>query len=271
MLIDTHCHLNIMTREHFTKNEFLKFAPEEILQLSEFIKNAERNSVLKIINVGTDLVESQSCIEIAHLFKQCYAIIGMHPADKTLDNYKQELKDIFALAHHSKVVGIGECGIDLYHKTNPYSLQEKAFKEQIEFALQHNLPLSVHSRDSAEETLNCLLPYRNENIRGVIHCYAYDKSYAQEFINLNFVLGIGGTATYPKNNAIREAILHVGIKNIILETDAPYLAPQEIRGKKNEPAHIALIAQYLANLFEVSPEFVAKTTTETATTLFNLE
>lgn len=261
-----------MTREHFAKNEFLKFSPEEILHLSEFIKNAEKQNVFKIINVGTDLVESQSCIEIAHLFEPCYAIIGMHPADKALDNYKEELKDIFSLVHHSKVVGIGECGIDLYHKTNPYSVQEKVFKEQIEFALQHNLPLSVHSRDASEETLNCLLPYKQEkNLRGVIHCYAYDKSYAQEFINLDFVLGIGGTATYPKNTAIREAILHVGLKHIILETDAPYLAPQEIRGKKNEPAHIALIAKYLANLFEVSQEFVAQTTTNTASHIFNFE
>ena len=273
MLIDTHCHINIMLRGYQTKLHFVPFSNEEISNIETIINNAKNNNVTRIINVGTDLVESITCIKIAQLFSHNFAIIGLHPNDAT-KNWKEDIKEFALLLKEktkNKIVGIGECGIDMHYPNYNLERQRDVFKAQIELALQHNLPLSIHSRDASEETFEILSQYQKEdNLRGVMHCFSYTADYAQEAINLNFVLGIGGTVTYPKNEHFRSIVKETPLDQIVLETDSPFLPPQSIRGKKNSPQQIDTIAQFIADLKNISYQEVAEQTTATAKKLFSL-
>lgn len=274
MLIDTHCHINCMLRGHATKSAYTKLTEQEIMQTNSIILQAREHDTQLIINVGTDLIESLTCIELAQLYKNCYAIVGIHPNDAT-DNWKSDLAQIahYVKNHQEhKIIGIGECGIDLHYEGYNLARQQDAFKAQIELALTYNLGLSIHSRDAAEETFEIIDQYRKEdNFRGIMHCYAYDQGYADEAIKSKLALGIGGTVTYPKNEILRSIVKAIQLENIVLETDAPFLAPQVVRGTQNCPANIKIIAEYIANLKEISYEDVAQTTTTTVQKLFNLD
>ena len=273
MLIDTHCHLNILVRNHHTKSSHIPFNDDEKKIISHHLNEAQKNNVTTIINVGTDLIESQASVEIAQLFKNCYATVGLHPTDIDQNNWQsvlQEFQEMLKHEHH-KIVAIGECGIDLFHKPETLPLQEKAFHAHIELALKNNLPLVVHSRNAAQETLAVLDQYKHEaNFRGTMHCFSYDLGIANDTINMNFVLGIDGPITYPKNVNLREVVEKTALEHLILETDAPFLPPQRIRGQINTPSTIADIAQFIADLKLVDAEEVAHITTATAFKLFNL-
>jgi TatD DNase family protein len=146
------------------------------------------------------------------------------------------------------------------------------FKAQIELALKNDLALSIHSRDAAEETFKIIDEYAKEdNFRGIMHCYAYDLAYAQQAINFGLKLGIGGTLTYPKNEILRTIVKTVALDHIVLETDAPFLPPQTMRGKENSPANIKIIAEFIANLRETTYENVANTTTANVKKLCKIE
>jgi len=273
MLIDTHCHINIMLRGYKTKSTYTEISHDEIVMANTIIKQAYDHETKIIINVGTDLIESLTCIDLAKLYENCYAIVGIHPNDATTD-WKTDLEKIssYVKKHHDhKIIGIGECGIDLHYDNYNLPRQQDAFKAQIELALEHDLALSIHSRDAAEETFKVIDQYSQEkNFRGIMHCYSYDESYAQEAIKHNLVLGIGGTVTYPKNEMLRSIVKNVELKNIVLETDAPFLAPQVVRGKQNSPAHIKIIAEFIANLRQTSYDNIVQTTTNTVKKLFKL-
>ncbi|AXK60416.1 TatD family hydrolase [Candidatus Chromulinivorax destructor] len=273
MLIDTHCHINIMLRGYKTKSAYTKLTPEEIIQANAIVQQAFDNDTTCIINVGTDLIESTTCVEIAQMYENCFAIVGIHPNDLT-DSWKDEFAHIQSLvknSHENKIIGIGECGIDMHYEGYNLARQQDAFKAHIELALEHNLALSIHSRDAAEETFKIIDEYAKEsNFKGIMHCYAYDQGYAQQAIDFNLVLGIGATLTYPKNEVLRSIVKSVQLEQIVLETDAPFLPPQIMRGKQNSPANIKIVAEYIAQLRQTSYENVANTTTTTVKKLFNL-
>lgn len=273
MLTDTHCHLNMMIRDYKTKEKFIPLSETEIEACKKIINHAAENEVTKIINVGTDLIESLTCIDIAKHFESNFATIGLHPNDANNDWKKTivEFKHLLADKQELKIVGIGECGIDKHYPGYDLKRQKEAFEAQIELALEYNLPLSIHSRDADEETYQGLASYKNEpNLKGVIHCFSSDENYAQKYLDLGFVLGVGGTLTYPKNDTLRNVAKMVTLKNIILETDAPFLAPQKFRGQQNSPAHIQTIAQFVAELLDISYKKVTETTEETVHNLFNI-
>ena len=160
--------------------------------------------------------------------------------------------------------------MDMHYPDYNLNRQRDAFKAQIELALEHDLALVVHSRDAYDETLRILEEYRNNLCHAVMHCFSYDQAFAKTVTDWDFVLGIGGTITYPKNNELRTIVAATHIKNIVLETDAPFLPPQVIRGKQNHPKEIATIAEYIAQLRGESFESVAQQTTKNALKLFNL-
>lgn len=268
MLIDTHCHINNIVKEKFD----ILLTQEELKIAEKIIKEAETNSVNIIINVGTSLIESINSIKLAQMYKNVYSAIGIHPNDLK-NSWKADLKkfrEILKSKEENKIVAIGECGIDKHYPEYNLEVQTDAFKIQIEMALEHNLALVVHSRDASEETLRCLEHYRKENLTGTIHCFSYDLNFAKEFINLGFVLGIGGALTYPKNTLLREVVKSVSVENIILETDAPFLPPQELRGKQNRPLNIKIIAQYLADLINMPFDTTSDKTTSNALKIFKI-
>lgn len=273
MLIDTHCHINAMIKENFDRLLTIKEFPHA----STIIQEADRAGVKKIINVGTSLIESINCVELAKSFDQCYASIGIHPNDCT-PKWHQDLQEMQRLwfstkipnQKNFKIVAIGECGIDRHYQDYDLQRQKDAFKAQIELALEHSLALIVHTRDAGDETLRSLEEFKNENLRGVIHCFSEDQNFANTALEFGFVLGIGGTLTYPKNVTLREIFKKIDLKKIILETDAPFLPIQSMRGKQNHPKYIVEIAKFLAELRNESFDVIAQTTSDTALNLFNL-
>lgn len=267
MLIDTHCHINIMVKTSFDT----PLTITDMTLAQKIIDEAAENGVTQILNVGTSFIESLNCIELAKRFEGVFAAIGIHPNDLT-ETWKEDLLTLKNLLNKDefKIVAIGECGIDKHYPDYNLSRQQDAFKTQIELALEHHLALVVHTRDAPEETIRCLEEYKHQGLRGTIHCFSENLGFAQEACSMGFVLGIGGTITYPKNNTLREVVSSLGIEHIILETDAPFLPPQIIRGKQNHPLYIKAIAQYIAQLLGTSFESVAETTTMNAKRIFRL-
>lgn len=268
-LIDTHCHINMMVKKTF----------DEPLQLSEInaaqdiLQEAEQLDVTTIINVGTSLMESKNCIELAKKYLAIFAVIGIHPNDLTsnwLDDFK-ELKNLMKQKELNKIVGIGETGLDRHYPDYNLQRQKDSFKAHIDLALEHNVGLVVHTRDAHDETLRCLEEYKGHITRGIIHCFSEDQSFANTVIDWNFCLGIGGTITYPKNTSLRDVVINVDLENIVLETDAPFLPPQIIRGKQNQPLYTRTVAEYIAKLKDVPYEQVAEKTTQNAKRIFCLE
>ena len=174
-------------------------------------------------------------------------------------------------AAQEKIVGVGECGIDRHYPDYNLQLQVDLFRAQIELALEHDLAVVVHSRDAYDETLRVLEEYAKHEPRAVIHCFSYDKMFADQVISWGFYVGIGGPITYPKNNELRAIAKQLDLDHIVLETDAPFLPPQEIRGKQNQPKYIKTIAEYLAELRGEPFQMVANTTTKNALKLFGIE
>ena len=255
------------------KKEFdTLLTPKNLEAAKTVVLEAEQEGVEKIINVGTSLIESKNCILLAQENANTYATIGIHPSD-CAPSWNKELKKIMEYIKNkkeSKIIAIGECGIDLYHQKHNVQQQKDLFKAQIELSLEHDLPLTIHMRDATDEVASCLEAFKNEQLKGVIHCFSEDQPFANHIFELGLSIGIGGAITYPNNEALRNVVLKSPLSNIILETDAPFLAPQIIRGKPNHPKYINDIAKYIANLKQVSFDYIAEQTTNNALKLFEM-
>ncbi len=268
MLIDTHCHLNMMIKSDFD----VLLSPAQVSNAKTIIDQAAVDGVSTIINVGTSLVESRNCVMLAQEFESVYATVGIHPNDAT-DDWRTELQELEVLLkqkEQNKIVGIGEAGIDKHYPDYNLQRQVDAFRAQIELALTYDVGLVVHSRDAYDETLRALEEYVRHEPRAVMHCFSYDQNFADQIISWKFKLGIGGTITYPKNNELRSVVKAVNLSDMVLETDAPFLPVQAMRGKQNAPKYIKTIAEYVAELRQQPFEDVAQETTAAAKKLFSL-
>lgn len=267
-LIDTHAHLEILALG-FEERELENADWQKICEAQ---RQADKASVTTLINVATTLHTSALSIQIAQQLRNIYATVGIHPNDITSDwiTQLQGLQRLLDGNGREVIVGIGECGMDAYRSSDTLSQQYQAFCAQIELALAYNLPLIVHTRNAGELTLKALNRYKNQHLKGIIHCFSEDLSFAQTAIECGFLLGIGGTVTYPKNDQLRTIVKTVGLANIVLETDTPFLPPQGWRGTPNYPAHIATIAHYLAQLLDTHVNTIAKQTTRNAENLFGI-
>ncbi len=269
MLVDTHCHLNMMIKKEFDR----LLTPNELKQAKTIINQADEVGVKTIINVGTSVEESQNCILLAKMYNSVWATVGLHPNDCT-SAWKKDfaiIKDWVLKKKEHKIVGIGECGFDFHYPEYHVERQKDAFRAQIELSLEHDLALVVHTRDAKDETLKMLQEYKNDIKRCVIHCFSEDQEFADLVTSWGFYIGLGGVITYPKNQYLRDVATHTPLENIVLETDAPYLPPQIIRGKQNSPQYIAVIAHFLADIRCQLFEIIAEQTTLNAKKLFQLE
>lgn len=266
-LIDTHCHLNLFTTKEFDAPLPHNFKEE----IQPFVCAAADKQVTKIINVGTNVQESLNCIAIAHAFSDCFAAVGIHPTDTNSmhENDMQKIKNMLDNKVDSTIVAIGEVGLDYYHEHDKKK-QYRIFEQHILLALEYALPLIIHTRSAHDEALTILRNFACPELRGVIHCFSEDESFAHKALDIKFKLGIGGPLTYPKNDRLRDIFSSVDLEHIVLETDAPFLAPQSIRGKQNSPAEINTIAHYLADIRHVSFEEIAQQTTCNAQELFKI-
>jgi TatD DNase family protein len=267
MLIDTHAHINIMIKKDFDVP-----LPTNFKELTQPIIEACNNvAVTKIVNVGTSVQESINCITLAQTFNNMWATVGLHPNDadknweKDFETFEQLLKDPL-----NKIVGIGEIGLDYHYPNYDKEFQHTVFEAQIKLALAYDLPIVIHTRDAGQEVLGILEKHASQKLRGIIHCFSEDLAFAQRALKLNFVLGIGGPLTYPKNVELRKVFTTVPLDKIVLETDAPFLPPQKLRGKRNSPENIRTIAEFLAEIRGITFEEVAQVTTGTAERLFKI-
>lgn len=267
--VDTYCHINMIIKEH----DSVVLSPHEILSAQLIIDEAQQAQVTQIINVGTNLIESLNCLNLARQYPSCTAAVGLHPNDCT-ENFKEDIRELKKYTKNKNanhIVAIGECGMDFHYPGYNKQRQADAFKMQIELALEHNLPVIVHTRDAIDETLTILSSFRDQSLRGVIHCFSEGIDIATTVMEMGFMIGIGGTITYPKNEYLRMILKTAGLSHVVLETDAPYLSPQVVRGKKNYPKNIALIAQFISELLELPIQQVAHITTHNAQQLFLLK
>jgi TatD DNase family protein len=199
-------------------------------------------------------------------YGNCYSMIGLHPCSVNQD-YEKELAIVDAYLEKRKFAAIGEIGLDFYWDKTFVAQQYEAFHKQIETALQYDLPIVIHSRNAIDECIEVVK--KHPGIKGVFHCFSGNEEQAKKIIELDFMLGIGGVVTF-KNAGLDKVIENIGLSNVILETDAPYLTPVPHRGKRNEPAYIKLIAEKLSSLCNCPIEEIAKLTTQNARKLFKL-
>jgi TatD DNase family protein len=254
MLIDTHAHL-----------EMREFNDDQ----DEVIKRAREAGVEYIVTIGTTLESSRDAVMLADKYDFIYAAIGIHP---------HEVKDILHpaydilrhFAQHKKVVAYGEIGLDYHYEHSPRSDQKRKFRDMLREARMLELPIIVHDRDAHEDTLQILSEEWSPELGGVLHCYSGDLAMAKRVIEMGFSLSIAGPVTFPKAEALREVVRQIPIEHLLIETDAPYLAPQPMRGKRNEPAFVRHTAEAVAKIKGLSFDDVARITSFNAMQLFGI-
>jgi TatD DNase family protein len=249
--IDTHTHV---------------YLPEFDDDRDIMMQKAREADVGIIIMPAIDSTTHNSMIAVETRYSDCYSMIGLHPCSVN-QNYGKELAIVKQFLDTRKFVAIGEIGLDFYWDKTFTNQQYDSFHKQIDLALEHDMPIIIHSRNAIDECIAVVKEYTG--IKGVFHCFSGDEEQAEKIIDLDFMLGIGGVITF-KNAGLDKVIAKVGLSNVILETDAPYLAPVPFRGKRNEPSYIKLIAEKLSTLCHCSIEEVGELTTENAKKLFKL-
>jgi len=252
--IDTHTHC---CKEYYADN------------LDRVVRNAIKANVTKMIVpcVNTDSISE--IINITDLYpNNVFGMIGLHPSDVD-EHYIEHLAVLEQHLQDPHIIGVGEIGMDLYHSHNFLDAQQDAFAIQLQWAKTYNLPLSIHIRDAYKEAFVVLNQFKNQNLRGVLHCFSGGIQEAKWAIDFGLYLGIGGVITF-KNNKLKEIVKTVGLSHIVLETDAPFLAPVPFRGQTNESAYIPIIANYIADLFDITTEEVALITTENSKQIFGI-
>jgi TatD DNase family protein len=198
----------------------------------------------------------------------CFAMLGLHPCDVKAD-WETELAQIVAALPSRKIYAVGEIGIDLYWDKTTLPQQQQAFKQQIAWAKQLDLPIVIHCRDAFDEVFEVLTEAQDEKLRGIFHCFTGTLEQAKEVIALGFYLGIGGVVTY-KNSGLDKIVEQIDLKHIVLETDSPYLTPVPHRGKPNESSYLVYVAQKIADIHQVAIDVVATVTTENSKRIFGV-
>lgn len=234
----------------------------------EVIQRAVEAGVSRMIIVGFDQETNRQAIELAEAYDFMWATLGIHPCE--CDQLtEEELAWIQEKAAHPRVVALGEMGLDYHHMSFPIEVQKECFRKQVRLAKELNLPCIVHSRDAAEDTLALLLEEKAEKV--IFHCYSYDLDFAKRVWEAGYYTSFSGVVTYPQAANVQEAARHAPLDKLLVETDCPYLAPQSIRGKRNEMAYVVEVGEKVAELRGEKAEKVAEQTTQNALSLFGLQ
>ena len=249
MIIDTHCHIYTSEMEN----------------AKEIIKEAQKNDICLILN-GTDLKSNKEILELSSKYDNVYGALGYFYtlADEIS---KEEIDLLDSQLNNDKIIAVGEIGLDYYHTKENKDSQKELFEKMLDLAEKHNLPVIVHSRKASQDTYDIL---KKHNAVGSLHSYQGSAEMAREFVKLGFYIGIGGTITYKNSKKIRKAVNQVGISNILIETDSPYLPPEDKRGENNTPLNLKYIIEELAEELDIKEEKVIEITTENAQRLFKI-
>ena len=254
MTIDTHAHLEM---EAFDGDR------------DAVLARAAAAGLTAIITVGTTLPDCEKAVALTRLYKPVYAAVGIHPHEvKEIDAGTYDALRV--LARQEKVVAIGEIGLDFFYDLSPREVQLRRFQEQLDLAEELDLPVIIHDREAHPEILEILRP-RKGRLRGVLHCFSGDSAMARECLDLGFHLSVAGPVTYRKADQLRAVAREMPLERLLIETDAPYLAPQPYRGKRNEPAYVVETARYLAEIRGMPVDELERQTTANARRLFGID
>ena len=251
MFIDTHCHLSL----------------EDYDNISAIIDENRKSGIEKIIISGCTKVSIVESLELSSKYDDVYLTLGYHPSE--VNDINDD--DLFLLKEQlcsNKVVGVGEIGLDYHYGTDDIELQKELFRKQMSIAEKLKLPVVIHSRDAVSDTINILKEF--PKVKGVIHCFSGSYETAMIYISMGYKMGIGGVLTF-KNSKLSDVVKRIGINNIVLETDSPYLSPEPFRGEKNSSKNIPYIAKKLSEIFDISIDEVSKVTLENTYELFDLK
>lgn len=251
MLVDTHAHFE---KQYYDDYELV-------------IREANNNDVKYIISCGCSKDANIESIKVAQSHLNIYSTIGFHPDQADIVS-QEDLDELDNLLNQNKVVGIGEIGLDYHYDGYDKEKQKDLFIKQLELAKKHMLPIVVHSRDAVQDTIDILKDY--PTVKGIIHSFSLSKEVANIYISMGYKLGINGVVTF-KNCNLRETLRYINPDNIVFETDSPYMSPEPFRGKKNESKNIKIIAEYVANIYNLTYEEMSEITTKTVMSVFDMQ
>ncbi len=254
MIFDTHA--------HYDDNRFKE-------DLDQLITSLHSQGVAKVVNIGASKRSCEEMLDFISKYDFMYGTIGVHPEDVAdmSDAFLSKMKD---WAMDPRILAIGEIGLDYYYDDVPKTIQKEWFYKQAKLARELKLPIVVHSRDAAKDTIDFMRDFDAPNIGGVIHCYSYTKEVARDFLNMDFYFGIGGVVTFKNSKKLKEAVEYIPLEKIVVETDCPYLAPDPFRGKRNHSGYISYVLDTIAEIKGISREEAEQATYENAHKLYKL-
>lgn len=254
MIFDSHAHYD---SEQFDEDR------------DELLRSMPKNGVGIIVNSGANWDSVTEVVELAQKYPHVYAAVGMHP-DEVGDLNEERFEYLKSQAQKEKVVAIGEIGLDYYWDNESHDMQKKWFIKQLELAREFDLPVIIHSRDAAADTLE-IMKEHGKGLRGVIHCFSYSIELAREYVKMGYHIGIGGVVTFKNGKKLKEIATEIPLDRILLETDCPYLAPVPYRGKRNNSSYLSHAAQEIAELRGISYEEVVAQTELNGKRLFDIQ
>ena len=254
MLVDSHCHL-----------DFPDFAEE----LDAVVDRARRAGVGRMVTICTHLSRFEHVLAVAERYDDVLCSVGVHPHQAAEEAALLTVERLVEFSHHPKVIGLGETGLDYFYDKSPRDVQQEAFRRHVRAALETGLPLIVHTRDADADTMRIVREEAaGQPVKGLLHCFSSGRALAEEALDYGFHLSLSGIVTFKKSDELRAIVKDVPLDRILVETDAPYLAPIPHRGKRNEPAFVAHTAATVAEVKGVTPGELARHTTETFFRLF---
>ena len=235
----------------------------------ELLSGMAAKNVEYIVNVGASMASSERSLGLAEKYPFIYAAVGVHP-DEVGELDEEKFAKLREWTKHEKVKAVGEIGLDYYWDKEGHDLQKQWFMRQMELSHEANLPMIVHSREAAKDTLDMVIAAKPLNLSGIIHCYSYSVEQAREYLNMGYYIGIGGVLTFKNAKKLKEVAEYAPLSQIVLETDCPYLAPTPFRGKRNDSSMIAYVAEELAAIKNMPVEEVLRITNENGKKLYHI-
>lgn len=236
----------------------------------ELLGTLSEHGIGTVINIGASISGSEAAVELSERYPFIYGAVGVHPSE--VEELTEEgIARLRHLCGHEKVVAVGEIGLDYHYSEPPVSVQKKWFERQMELAREVKLPVIIHSREAAKDTLDMMQALRAGEIGGVVHCFSYTKEMAKEYLKMDYYFGIGGVITFKNAKKLKEAVEYIPMDRILLETDSPYLSPEPHRGERNSSLNLPYVASAISELKGISYEEVVACTERNAKRLFGLD
>ncbi len=235
----------------------------------ELLSSLAARGIGTVVNIGASLAGSAATVRLTEQYPFIYGAVGVHPSE--VEELSEEgMEQLRAWCSHEKIIAVGETGLDYHYPDPAVSVQKEWFARQLALAEEVKLPVIIHSREAAKDTLDIMQAHRAGEIGGVVHCFSYAKEMAREYLNMDFYFGIGGVITFKNAKKLKEAVQYIPLEKILLETDSPYLAPDPHRGERNTSLNLPYVAEAIAELKGISYEEVVETTERNARRLFGI-